>query len=188
MSRSRKRRNGVIAALLLLVLLVLAGRILNGGRDTPPVRPTALLDRLAGMDAAAPQERRQQLRQLREVISQMSPKEQKEFWAERRRRFRDWLDDFFHSSGQEQVARLDSEIDRMNAFRKQWGASATEPQGPGWATELSEEDLQRRQKLWLDLTGPEERALVARYFGMLSRQQQQSGQGGCYSPWGDAPT
>lgn len=188
MSNSRKRRRWGVAALILLFLLSLAGTMRY--RHSPSLlnRATALRDRLADTTAPSSAEHRQrQMRELRQTIEQFSPEERKTFWAKRRRQFRDWLDDFFRSPRPEQIARLDGEIERMNAFRQQ-GTSPTEPKGPGWATELSTEELKQREKQWLDLTSAEERALVNLYFQMLSQRQQQGGQAVSFSPWGDAPT
>jgi hypothetical protein len=150
----------------------------------------ALRDQVTGANAArfSPEERRRQWQELRQAIERLTPKDRKAFWTQRRRQFRDWLDNFFRSPRREQIARLDEEIDRMNAFRRREGADGAGGQGPAWATGLSDEELRQRQKLWLDLTSAEERALVDQYFAMLEQQRQQRGQSGGGSPWGDAPT
>jgi hypothetical protein len=185
---ARKRKYWAVA-LMLLLLLGIAGSLWYRRPDASLARALALRDRLTGADAArsSPVERRRQWMQLREAIDQLTPKDRKAFWAERRRRFRAWLDDFFRSSRPEQIARLDEEIERMNAFRRREASDSASGKGPSWTAGLSEEELQQRQKLWLDLTSAEERALVDQYFAMLAQQQQQRGQGGG-SPWGDAPT
>jgi hypothetical protein len=168
-----------VLLLLLLLGLVVAVR---GRRPEPsPLRAAALIDRLTGTESAPPQERRRQVRELRETLAQLSPREQTEFWDDRRRRFCDWLDDFFRAPADEQAVRLDDEIARMRDFRRQAeGEGDDSTNGPG------EEELRRRQKIWLDLTTAEERALVDQYLGMLSQRQQQFGQSG-FSPWGDVP-
>jgi hypothetical protein len=188
MSDARKRKYGAVA-LLLLLLLIIAGWRWSRRPEAPLARALALRDRVTGADSArlSPEERRRQWRQLREAAEQLTPADRKAFWAERRRQFRDWLDDFFRAPRREQIARLDEEIDRMNAFRREATDSAS-GQGPGWTAGLSEEELLRRQKLWLDLTTAEERALVDQYFAMLEQQRQQRGQSADFSPWGNEPT
>ena len=186
MPHSRKRRS-LLAALILLLLLGLSLRFGFRTSDASLARATALRDELTEPSAAlSPEQRRRRFQKLSQAIAELSPRERQAFWADRRRQFQDWLDDFFHSPRQEQVAVLNAEMDRMNAFRRGGAGPTADRQGPGWTTGLSEEDLQRRQKQWLDLTTAEERALVAEYLGMLSQQQQQTGQGGS-SPWGIEP-
>jgi hypothetical protein len=182
MTRSLKRRHWTAAALLLLLLLGIATMTWYRRPDALLAQATALRDGLSGTAAASssPRRRQRQLQQLQRAIGQLAPEQRKTFWADRRRQFRDWLNDFFRSPRQEQVARLDAEIDRMDAFRCQGGT--------GWATELSAKELQQRQKQWLDLTTAEERALVDLYFQMLAERQQQRGSSIPSSPWSDAPT
>jgi hypothetical protein len=189
MRRSHRRRR-LVLALLLLLLLVSMG-MLGWGRGpssslnaaialrnelTQPNRPPR--------SSAAPRPRFQELRR---AIDRLTPEARREFWADRRRQFRNWLEDFFRATPQEQAAILDSEKRRMREFRQRETAGGPDAQGPTWTNGLSAEELQRREKLWLDLTTAEERALVDTYFQMLS-QQPGGGQPGSPSPWGNCPT
>jgi hypothetical protein len=175
----RKRKRWLVALIFLLLLGILAAAWQSGR----PLLSKALAAREQLNDpgsALSPQKRSELLQQLHQTLGQLSPAERKEFWAERRQQFRDWLDDFFQAPRQEQIARLDAEIDRMDDFRRR----NADQVGNGWAGGLSDEDLLLRQKQWIDLTTAEERAQVDRYFDMLAQQRQQRSQGNGTSPWG----
>jgi hypothetical protein len=182
MTRSCKRRHWNPAALLFLLFLGMA--IMTWYRRPDPLlaQAAALRDELSGTAAASSssKQRQKQLQQLQQAIGQLTPQQRKTFWADRRRQLNDWLNDFFRSPRQEQVARLDAEIDRMDGYRRQGGTD--------WTTGLSAEELQERQKKWLDLTTAEERALVDLYFQMLAERQQERGSSVPSSPWSDALT
>jgi hypothetical protein len=131
--------------------------------------------------------RRPQFQELRQAIDRLTPQEQQRFWADRRRQFREWLEVFFRAPPHEQAAMLDRERQRMREFRARETAGDPDAAGPTWTNGLSPEELQRRQKLWLDLASAEERALVDAYFEMLA-QQSPGDQTGFGSPWGNCPS
>jgi hypothetical protein len=185
---STPRKRSLLAVALSLLLLAVAGALLYCRPDPRQVRVTELSDRLTAPQTTPPppQEGRRLWRELHHEIGQLPAAAQRQFWDKRRRVFRDWVEDFFRAPRQEQAALLQQEIDRMREFQRQH-ASAGVP-GAGWSAGLDAEELDRRRRQWLDLTTPEERALVGLYFEMLSQQGQQSGGGsGAPSPWGDAP-
>lgn len=185
-----RQRRRLALALLLLLLLSSGGAMWYRGQPSRLTEAVALRDQLTNpnMPRSSDQQRRPQFADLRQSIDQLSPAERREFWADRRRQFRDWLDDFFHAPPGEQAAVLDSEIRRMREFRERETAGSASGQGPTWTNGLSQAELLLREKIWLDLTTPEERALVDLYFQMLSQQGQAGGQPGSRSPWGNCPS
>jgi hypothetical protein len=161
------------------------------GRTSRLTEAIALRDQLTSSNtscSSGQQPHQPQFPDLRRAVDQLSPNERRKFWADRRRQFRDWLDDFFRAPPREQAAVLDSEIRRMREFRERETAHSADGQGPTWTNGLSQEDLLLRERIWLDLTTPEERAQVDTYLQMLSQQGQSGGQPGLRSPWGNCPS
>jgi len=176
MDSKKKRRRWTLVAVLVLGLLGI-GLYYYLRPDPQMIRVQYLRRQLTGEKARdlTPEQRRELGRELGEEIRQLSPEQRRELAKERQRGFREQVERFFKLSKKEQFARLDEQIDRMDAARRSAGTNGG-PAGPtGNRGPTSPEDREHRRRQRLDETTPEDRALFAEYFQQLKNRRQQRG-------------
>jgi hypothetical protein len=170
-------------------LLVMAGSIWAVWHFWPNrhlARAQELRGQLAG-DAGrslSAEERRELWSQLRAEAKKLSPEERRNLWREQQQKR---MKEYFALSGQEKVAFLDAQINRMEQWRREQ-AQAGGDGAPAWGQQkrfLSPEDRDKRRRERLDLTTPEERAMRHEFFKDLQARRQQRGLGSFGFPgWG----
>jgi hypothetical protein len=186
----RKRKWWLLAALLLLLTLGGGLGIYGLVRPDPHLaRAEALRGQLTGEAGRglSPEERQELRQQLAEEVRQLSPEQRQQLAAERRRVFRQRLDQYFALPPPERRAFLDGQINRMEAARRERAQAAANGDAAGagpdraggfgrgaWRS-ADPEERQRRRREMLDATSPEERAMVAAYFRDLNNRRQQLG-------------
>jgi hypothetical protein len=126
-----------------------------------------------------PEQQRELRRQFGKEMEKLSPAERNRLFAERQRRSRERMQNYFKQPRQQQVALLDQDIKRMEQMRQQ-GGNQFGPGAQGNPTQngrgpSSAEDRDRRRRDRLDQSTPEDRAMFAEYLSQLRARQQQRG-------------
>jgi hypothetical protein len=178
-----RRRVTLAVCVLLLLLLGLAAYALAPDRQLAKVKQMrAELTGEAGR-SLSPEQRRQKWEQLRRESEKLSPAQRNELGREQRERFQAEMNRFFKMSKKEQNAYLDSQIDRMEAFRKrmaqQGGARPGQFAGGGafMASRSSgnPEDREQRRRQRLDNSTPEQRAQMDLFRKMMNQRRSERG-------------
>ena len=180
-----------IAAVILLLLMGGIAYAFLPSEDPALARIEAIRQQ---MDGATDEQRRElwgQMRQEFENLGDEAREQMREDWGQRREaREQEHLNEFFALSPQEQIKKLDEDIDREQEWRKRRAQRARSNQGQGnrgdggrggfggprgGRSRSSSDDPNARRKSYLDKTTPQSRAMRSEYRRMRDERRQQRG-------------
>jgi hypothetical protein len=167
-------RKRIVALGIVIVLVVLVLCLYQRVRPDPQLAHARELGKQLADRSISGDQRRELGKQFRAEMRKLSPQQRGELFKDRQRAMRERIAGFFKKSRQEQIAQLDSDINRMQQFRNQGP-----PQGPMNPSGIarSSDDRDARRRLRIDQSTAEERAQRAEYFKQLNARRQERGLG-----------
>jgi hypothetical protein len=175
---TKRTRRGIASLCLLLALLLLFlifYRLRHG--DPQLAKVEKLRQQMASEETRklSLEQQRELRRQFGREVQKLAPADRQKLFAERQRRSRERLQNYFSLPRQQQIAMLDEDINRMERMRQQAGNQSGQNPPQGGRGPSSAEDRDRRRRDRLDQTTPEDRAMFAEYFSQLRARRQQRG-------------
>jgi hypothetical protein len=184
MNAFRTRRRALVTLGLLGTVAVLLWVVWRHRPNPHWARAKELRQQLASEQGRklSNEQRRELMGRLKTEMEKLPPAQRRDLFREKQQKD---MKRYFAMSKQEKQKHLDSQIDRMEQWRRE--AAANKGAGPGTSPPSKRrttdpEEREKRKKERLDRTTPEERAQRAEFFKDLQARRQQRGLGGFAPP------